>query len=59
MAWLPRAMTFQIVGSYAQTELAHGSNVRGLQTTATYEPETQSFILDTPTLGAVRFFKKF
>lgn len=55
-AWLHRALTFQIVGSYAQTELAHGSNVRGLQTTATYDATTQMFILDTPTLGATKWW---
>lgn len=38
MWWLPRAIVFQIVGCYAQTELGHGSNVRGLQTVATYAP---------------------
>jgi acyl-CoA oxidase len=27
--WLPKAMKFEIIGGYAQTELGHGSNVRG------------------------------
>ena len=39
--WLPRALNFKMVGSYAQTELGHGSNVRGLQTTAEYDKATQ------------------
>ncbi len=39
--WLFRALNFQIVGSYAQTELGHGSNVRALRTTATYDAATQ------------------
>ncbi|KAH9255374.1 hypothetical protein BASA81_006493 [Batrachochytrium salamandrivorans] len=56
MAWAPRALTFQIVGSYAQTELSHGSNVRGLQTTATYDEVSQCFIMHTPCLGATKWW---
>ena len=32
--WIPKILSFEITGSYAQTELGHGSNVRGLQTIA-------------------------
>ena len=39
-----------VAGSYAQTELGHGSNVRGLETTATFIPETDEFELHSPTL---------
>ena len=56
MWWLPKAITLQMVGSYAQTELGHGSNVRGLQTTATYDRETQHFVLDTPTLQSMKWW---
>eukprot|EP00439_Symbiodinium_sp_Y106_P012338 s4581_g1.t2 len=38
--WLPRAEAWEVVGCYAQTELGHGSNLRGLETTATYLEET-------------------
>ena len=41
MRWLPKTLNFQMVGSYAQTELGHGSNVRGLQTVATYDKATE------------------
>lgn len=37
--WLPPSQSFRVIGCYAQTELGHGSNVRGVETTATFLPE--------------------
>lgn len=48
--WLPMAYKFQIIGCYAQTELGHGSNVQGLETTATFDPSTDEFVMHSPTL---------
>jgi hypothetical protein len=48
--WLPMAYKFQIIGCYAQTELGHGSNVQGLETTATFDPKTDEFVIHSPTL---------
>ena len=47
--WLPLANKMQKIGCYAQTELGHGSNVQGLETTATFDPQTDQFILHSPT----------
>lgn len=48
--WLPLAKKMQIIGCYAQTELGHGSNVQGLETTATFDPQTDEFVMHSPTL---------
>ncbi len=54
--WLPKALGLKLIGTYAQTELGHGTFVRGLQTTATYDPDTQQFIVHTPTLTATKWW---
>ncbi|RAL12667.1 acyl-CoA oxidase [Aspergillus homomorphus CBS 101889] len=50
------ARNYKILGCYAQTELGHGSNVRGLETTATWNPEDKTFIIHSPTLTASKWW---
>ena len=38
------------------TELGHGSNVAALETTATFDPATDEFIINTPTNTATKWF---
>jgi len=54
--WLPKIFNFEITGSYAQTELGHGSNVRGLMTTAEFDSKTDEFVLNTPTLRSMKWW---
>lgn len=50
------AENYDHIGCYAQTELGHGSNVRGLETTATWIPEAGEFEINTPTLTATKWW---
>ncbi|XP_048869578.1 peroxisomal acyl-coenzyme A oxidase 1 isoform X2 [Brienomyrus brachyistius] len=54
--WLPLAESFKVLGTYAQTELGHGTHIRGLETTATYDPSTQEFVLNSPTVTSIKWW---
>lgn len=54
--WVDKASDLSIIGTYAQTELGHGTFVRGLETTATYDPKTQEFVVNSPTLSSYKWW---
>jgi len=49
---LTAALEGKLIGCFAMTERGHGSNVRGLLTSARYEPDSESFVISTPGLAA-------
>jgi acyl-CoA oxidase len=46
--YLPQVATIELPGCFAMTETGHGSNVQAVGTTATYDPETDEFVVNTP-----------
>ncbi len=46
--YLAKIGTLALPGCFAMTETGHGSNVRGIETTATYQHASRSFIIHTP-----------
>lgn len=54
LEWLDQIADMRCSACFAMTERDHGSNVRALQTTATFRPEHGDFELHTPHQGAAK-----
>ena len=57
--WAFQKKTSQLNGMYGcfgMTELAHGSNVAGCETTATFDRASDEFVINTPHIGATKWW---
>ncbi|CAM0137354.1 unnamed protein product [Umbelopsis sp. WA50703] len=45
-----------MIGCFAMTELGHGSNVAGVETTATFDEASDQFVIHTPTITATKWW---
>ncbi|BBY60305.1 acyl-CoA dehydrogenase family protein [Mycolicibacterium sarraceniae] len=48
-AYVQRIIDLDLLGCFAMTETGHGSDVQSLETTATYDPATEEFVINSPT----------
>ncbi|KAJ8435618.1 hypothetical protein Cgig2_012272 [Carnegiea gigantea] len=54
--WLKLTEDYGMKGCFAMTELGHGSNVRGIETITTYDPNNGEFIINTPCESAQKYW---
>ena len=51
-AYVGKIINLELLGCFAMTETGHGSDVQSLETTATYDPDSQEFVINSPTPSA-------
>ena len=52
----PTSPALRLLGCYAMTELGHGSDVADLETTITYDADTDEFVVNSPTPSAAKAY---
>lgn len=54
--FLPGAITTDLLGCFAMTEIGHGSDVQSLETTITWLPQTREFEVHSPTPSSTKAY---
>lgn len=54
--FLPKMDTLELPGCFGMTELGHGSNVMGIETTAHWDAGSKCFIINTPNNAASKYW---
>jgi acyl-CoA oxidase len=47
--YIKQIISLELLGCFGMTETGHGSDVQSLETTATYDAETEEFVINSPT----------
>ncbi len=54
--WQEQVLRGKAVGGYGQTEVGHGSDVKNLETTATYNLESKTWTINSPKITSAKFW---
>ncbi|KAF9572710.1 acyl-Coenzyme A oxidase [Mortierella alpina] len=54
--WMDDIENWKVIGCFAMTELGHSSNLRGLETTSTFDRATNEWIIHSPTLTSTKWW---
>lgn len=56
LEYAPRVLNLDLPGAFGMTEVGHGSDVQSLETTITYDAESEEFVVHSPTPSATKTY---